>query len=348
MGRSPLSCCAVSPRGACEGPPTRPQLEPRSADQLAACKAYEEDVPEAAQAVVRRSRRTSTSSSRSPGAGRRQSSPKGSPKGQRTRGSLGGAQSGRRGSPPPDDPGGGGDAADAEVRKDNIVEGSTRSSLHASERQAKAENAASGADDTAGAQAAPPAADGGRGGRRGAKLEQAPAPVPGDAPLAGKQRTPPAAEKAPEAAPATGPAPRTAAQPGHAEQPARQPRPSLSVAEGLAAVAGLSAGGHAEPLTVLAPVAAGADEDGAPCVDASSFVRLRPLPYEPVPCDGEDNRQRSFLYKGELIKVPFLPLEQLDGGGGSSPKPGTQHGKRWAMVKSKLEHATKNADALKA
>jgi len=131
------------------------------------------------------------------------------------------------------------------------------------------------------------------------------------------------------------------------QQQQQQPRSSVSVAEGLAAMAELSTGGPAEALTVLAPVAAaGVELDGAPCVDASTFVRLRPLPYEPVPSDGDDDRQRTFLYKGNLIKVPFLPLDQLDGG--SSSKQGAQHGKRWAMVKSKLEHATKNAEAAKA
>lgn len=101
------------------------------------------------------------------------------------------------------------------------------------------------------------------------------------------------------------------------------------------------------PMLVVAPVAKGEDAQGNPLMDRSQGVRFRPLPYEPVPWDAEDNgRQRAFVWKGELIKIPMLPIQTLNNKSKAqaAAKAGNAtHGKGWALVKSKA-HALKDVD----
>mmetsp|Transcript_61355 Transcript_61355/g.158251 ORF Transcript_61355/g.158251 Transcript_61355/m.158251 type:complete len:135 (+) Transcript_61355:3-407(+) len=102
-----------------------------------------------------------------------------------------------------------------------------------------------------------------------------------------------------------------------------------------------------EPIVVKAPLAGDIDDMfGNPEIDGSHYVTVRPLPYEPVPqCGDDDNRVRTFIFKGRLVKVPLINL----GGNGKksekaapapaeqSLKPGGQpKSKAWQMVKSKV------------
>lgn len=99
----------------------------------------------------------------------------------------------------------------------------------------------------------------------------------------------------------------------------------------------LTSGRKNDPLLVWAPVAGGWNDGSVPLVDGVDMVRVRPLPYHPIPPDaGDDNRQRSFVYRDELFKIPMLPIHQLDPSA-SARKSKAQQGKGWALVKSKAE-----------
>eukprot|EP00931_Biecheleriopsis_adriatica_P110383 TRINITY_DN84653_c0_g1_i1.p1 TRINITY_DN84653_c0_g1~~TRINITY_DN84653_c0_g1_i1.p1 ORF type:complete len:308 (-),score=56.38 TRINITY_DN84653_c0_g1_i1:52-975(-) len=97
-------------------------------------------------------------------------------------------------------------------------------------------------------------------------------------------------------------------------------------------------GNWSEIKLVRAPVA-GEVIGGEPSISGDDFVMLRPLPYEPVPWDRSDNnRQRSFVYKGGLVQVPLLPFQDLENGVKPvKAKPEeVRQGKGWKMVKSKV------------
>lgn len=88
---------------------------------------------------------------------------------------------------------------------------------------------------------------------------------------------------------------------------------------------------------VLAPVAL---DDATP--STTDFVLLRPLPYEPIPPDaGDSNKQRTFVFKGNLVVVPMLPLlSPREGSPKSAKQPpkneDVRQNKGWKMVKSKV------------
>lgn len=82
---------------------------------------------------------------------------------------------------------------------------------------------------------------------------------------------------------------------------------------------------------VPAPVADTVDADGNLLIDTTAFVMLRPLPYE----RGDDPGQRTFVYKGELIDVPMLPLFKLDKSSSANKDPRVG-GHGWQKVKSKV------------
>mmetsp|Transcript_43631 Transcript_43631/g.126950 ORF Transcript_43631/g.126950 Transcript_43631/m.126950 type:complete len:351 (-) Transcript_43631:22-1074(-) len=349
MGRSALSCCAINSTV----PSGKTLLEPRTGD-LATCGVYETSTP-------------AVGSERKPAKRDRQASPR-SPKGKRP-GARVGQDGGARG--------------DEEGKKD-VHKASTKSSLYSSDQAADAEGCTSPGrsrartrmpESTAGSEQADQLSPGRRkrkptsekAGDKASPRAAPPKAAEADAEAvatgaASSSQAHSTAESAAEPArgPATSPAPAPAPAPATAPPPAEPPTPaaasearsrppSVSIAEGLAVVAKQVAGSGltaSEPLMVVGPVASGADADGSPGVDTSTWVRLRALPYEPVPCDGDDNRQRRFVYKGSIVEVPFLPLEQFDSGNSSPKGPGMQ-GKRWAMVKSKLENA-KNAEAIRA
>jgi len=67
-----------------------------------------------------------------------------------------------------------------------------------------------------------------------------------------------------------------------------------------------------------------------PVVDTTCHIVLRPLPYD----RGSENNVRRFVYKGELIEVPLLPLQRLEKDGQGSKDRRSNHG--WQMVKSKV------------
>lgn len=103
-------------------------------------------------------------------------------------------------------------------------------------------------------------------------------------------------------------------------------------------------GTWSEPKLVRAPVVESGSH-GEPWIHESDFVMLRPLPYEPIPGDlGDNNRPRTFVYKGALIQVPLLALPDGENGstGTGSVKPGKKddqqprQNKGWKVVKSKV------------
>lgn len=103
-------------------------------------------------------------------------------------------------------------------------------------------------------------------------------------------------------------------------------------------------GTWSEPKLVRAPVVESGSH-GEPWIHESDFVMLRPLPYEPIPGDlGDNNRPRTFVYKGALIQVPLLALPDGENGGTGtgSVKPGKKEdqqlrqNKGWKVVKSKV------------
>jgi len=74
-------------------------------------------------------------------------------------------------------------------------------------------------------------------------------------------------------------------------------------------------------------------EDSDPAMDLSSLVVLRPLPYLPA-TDEDNDEQRSFVYKDQLIAVPFLPLHRLEGWGRETAP---SHGSQWtSALKNKV------------
>mmetsp|Transcript_97737 Transcript_97737/g.174118 ORF Transcript_97737/g.174118 Transcript_97737/m.174118 type:complete len:312 (+) Transcript_97737:57-992(+) len=96
-------------------------------------------------------------------------------------------------------------------------------------------------------------------------------------------------------------------------------------------------GPWSEPKFVAAPVAE-QNLDGEWQLTSMEYVMLRPLPYEPVPWDrGDNNQQRTFIYKGALLQVPLLPLDQIESGK-NRPKEdaNAKQGKGWKVVKSKV------------
>jgi len=85
------------------------------------------------------------------------------------------------------------------------------------------------------------------------------------------------------------------------------------------------------------------NDDGYPCVDTSMFVNFIPLPYAPVLADGADDdceRPRSFVFKGQLIDIPLLPINRREQGAAArfiSISHTASKGKGWAVVKSKMD-----------
>eukprot|EP00930_Biecheleria_cincta_P002539 TRINITY_DN103549_c0_g1_i1.p1 TRINITY_DN103549_c0_g1~~TRINITY_DN103549_c0_g1_i1.p1 ORF type:complete len:309 (-),score=44.56 TRINITY_DN103549_c0_g1_i1:107-1033(-) len=102
-------------------------------------------------------------------------------------------------------------------------------------------------------------------------------------------------------------------------------------------------GTWSEPKLVRAPIVESGSQ-GEPWIHESDFVMLRPLPYEPIPWDlGDNNRPRTFVYKGALIQIPLLALPDGENGstGTGSVKPGKKddqlrQNKGWKVVKSKV------------
>merc|ERR1712039_519323 len=107
----------------------------------------------------------------------------------------------------------------------------------------------------------------------------------------------------------------------------------VSLAEGMPYVE-KRAGSKRNPGTLTAPVAGPIQKDGSPTVDISDFVVMRPLPYELVPPDrNDDNEHRKFVYKGQVIEIPFLPLSDFEPGAKDESR---AQGKGWQVVKSKV------------
>lgn len=66
----------------------------------------------------------------------------------------------------------------------------------------------------------------------------------------------------------------------------------------------------------------------------TTFVQLRPLPYDWGGADDQDDRPRTFWFRGEVIEVPLLPLGELGAAGGAGNKARSNNG--WQKVKSKV------------
>mmetsp|Transcript_37683 Transcript_37683/g.87128 ORF Transcript_37683/g.87128 Transcript_37683/m.87128 type:complete len:373 (-) Transcript_37683:16-1134(-) len=94
-----------------------------------------------------------------------------------------------------------------------------------------------------------------------------------------------------------------------------------------------------QPRVVSAPLAI-VDATGNSKPSEDDFVLMRPLPYDPVPWDGENHRQRSFLYKDSIFVVPMLPLhsprEGASKSGSKAKNEDVRQGKGWKVVKSKV------------
>jgi len=95
---------------------------------------------------------------------------------------------------------------------------------------------------------------------------------------------------------------------------------------------------------VEAPLALAEEEDdGYPCVDTSLLVNFTPLPYAPVLAHGANEdceRPRSFVFKGQLIDIPLLPINRREQGAATrliSISQAASTGKGWAVVKSKMD-----------
>eukprot|EP00439_Symbiodinium_sp_Y106_P083827 s19_g24.t1 len=94
-----------------------------------------------------------------------------------------------------------------------------------------------------------------------------------------------------------------------------------------------------QPRVVSAALAI-VDPTAGPKPSEEDFVLLRPLPYEPVPWDGENHRQ-SFIYKGSVFVVPMLAFHSKSEGTpakseGKEQKEDVRQGKGWKVVKSKV------------
>jgi len=92
---------------------------------------------------------------------------------------------------------------------------------------------------------------------------------------------------------------------------------------------------------VISAALAIVDPTAGPKPSEEDFVLLRPLPYEPVPWDGENHRQRSFIYKGSVFVVPMLAFHSKSEGAppkseGKEQKEDVRQGKGWKVVKSKV------------